>query len=134
MGVITYTAQRNTIGGHTIGVEYKIETAWQQIDESTKERGTKREMLDSTLEYELDAILDLVRLQSDEVIEADKLLWKEFTTSVQAREVFQVDLTGTIASPGTNLQCKIEAGAGFRPMRSAAGVQRYKFTFTVRLL
>ncbi len=134
MGVITYTAQRNLIGGHTVGIEYQIETAWQEIDESTKEQGTRRQMLDSTIEYELDAIVDLVRLKSDEVVEADKLLWKEFTTSVQAREVFKVDLTGTIASPGTDLQCKIEAGVGFRPMRSAPGVQRYKFTFTVRLL
>ncbi len=134
MGVLTYTAQRNPIGGHTIGLEYQIETAFQVIDESTKERGTKREMLDATVEYELDAIIDLVRVRSDEVVEADKLLWKEFTTSVQAREVFKIDLTGTIAVPGTDLQCIIEAGAGYHPMRSQAGVQRYKFTFTVRLL
>ncbi len=134
MGVLTYTAQRNPIGGHTIGLEYQIETAFQVVDESTKERGTKREMLDATVEYELDSIIELIRVTSDEVVEADKLLWKEFTTSVQAREQFKIDLTGTIAAPGTDLNCIIEASAGFMPRRSQAGVQRYKFSFTVRLV
>lgn len=134
MGVLTYFTKRNPIGGHTIGLEEKIETAFQVIDESTKERGTQRNMLDDTVEYELDSIRDLVRVRSDEVVEADKLLWKEFTTSVQAREPFKIDLTGTIAAPGTDLGCIIEGGAGFRPMRSQDGVQRYKFTFTVRLI
>ena len=134
MGVLTYNAKRNPIGGHTIGLEYKIETAFQVVDESTKEKGTQRDMLDDSAEYELDAIRDVIRVTSDEVVEADKLLWKEFTTSVQAREQFQIDLTGTIAAPGTDLSCIIEAGAGYRPQRSAPGVQRYKFTFTVRLL
>ena len=134
MGVLTYNAKRNPIGGHTIGLEYKIETAFQVVDESTKEKGTQRDMLDDSVQYELDAIRDLIRVTSDEVVEADKLLWKEFTTSVQAREQFQIDLTGTIAAPGTDLNCIIEAGAGYRPQRSAPGVQRYKFTFMVLLL
>lgn len=134
MGVLTYTAKRNVIGAHTVGLSYDIETAFQVIDESTKEKGTKREMLDGTVEYELDAIIDLIAVTSDEVVEADKLLWKEFTTSVQAREAFQIDLTGTIAAPGTQLNCIVEAGAGFHPRRSQAGVQLYKFSFTVRLI
>ena len=134
MGVLTYTATRNIIGGHTFGNDFKIETAFQVIDESTREKGTKREMLDAGIEYELDSIVDLITVRSDEVVEADKLLWKEFTTSVQAREQFKIDLTGTIALPGTDLNCKIESMAGFRPARSQDGVQRYKFTFQVRLL
>lgn len=135
MGVITYTAKRNVIAGHTINLSYQIETAFQQIDDSTKEKGHLREMLDAvTIEYELDGITDLIQLLSDEVVEADKLLWKEFTTSVQAREIFQVDLTGTIASPGTDLNCKIHSGAGYHPRRSQSGVQQYKFGFTVRLV
>ncbi len=134
MGVLTYNAKRNPIGGHTIGLEYKIETALQVIDDSSLPKGTSLEMLDATIEYELDSIPDMVRVRSDEVVETDKLLWKEFTTSVAAREQFKIDLTGTIAAPGTDLNCIIEKGAGFRPMRSQDGVQRYKFTFTVRLL
>ncbi|KKK90084.1 hypothetical protein LCGC14_2726630 [marine sediment metagenome] len=134
MGVLTYIAKRNIIGGHTLGLEYKIETALQVIDESAKPKGTSREMLDDTIEYELDSMPDLVMVTSDEVLEADKLLWKEFTTSVAARELFQIDLTGTIASPGTALDCIIEKGAGYHPRRSQAGVQQYKFSFTVRLV
>ncbi len=134
MGVLTYFAKRNPIGGHTIGLEFKIETAFQVIDDSTLPKGTSREMLDATIEYELDSIPDTIKVTSDEVVEADKLLWKEFTTSVAAREQFKIDLTGTIAAPGTDLDCIIDKGAGFRPMRSQAGVQRYKFTFTVRLV
>lgn len=135
MGVLTYTAQRNPISGQTIGIEYQIETAFQIIDEDAKPKGTERLMLDQkTVEYELDGIPDMIRVRSDEVVEADKLLWKEFTTSIAAREQFKIDLTGTIASPGTDLQCKIAKGAGYFPIRSSAGVQRYKFTFTVRLL
>ncbi len=134
MGVLTYFAKRNVIGGHTIGLEFTIESSFQIIDESTKEKGTQRDMLDDTAEYELDSIRDLIRVTSDEVVEADKLLWKEFTTSVQAREQFKIDLTGTVAAPGIDLDCIIESNAGFRPMRSQAGVQRYKFTFTVRLV
>lgn len=135
MGVLTYDAKRNIIGGHTLGLEYQIETAFQVIDDNADPKGTERMMLDQvTLEYELDGIQDLVTVMSDEVVEADKLLWKEFTTSVAAREQFKIDLTGTIAAPGTDLDCKIAKGAGYRPKRSAAGVQRYKFTFTVRLI
>lgn len=134
MGVIKYDAKRNVIGGHTIGVEYSIETAFQQNDPSTAEVGTGRIPLGGGAgEYELDRIDELVALQSDIVTEANLLLWKEFLTSVQAREQFSVDLTGTIASPGTDLDCVIHRG-GFNPRRSAAGLQLYLFSFTVRLI
>ena len=134
MGVLTYNAKRNIIGGHTLGLEYKIETAFQIIDDSATPKGTSREMLDATIEYELDSIPDLVMVMSDEVLETDKLLWKEFTTSVAGREQFKIDLTGTIAAPDTDLDCIIEKGAGFHPRRTQAGVQHYKFSFTVRLV
>ena len=135
MGVLTYTATRNIIGGHVFGNDFKIETAFQIIDDSANPKGTERLMLDQvTLEYELDGISDMVNVMSDEVVEADKLLWKEFTTSVAAREQFKIDLTGTIAAPGTDLDCKIAKGAGYHPKRTQAGVQKYKFNFTVRLL
>lgn len=135
MGVLTYTAKRNVIGGHTIGLSYQIETAFQIIDDDAKPVGTERKMLDQvTVEYELDGISDTVMVMSDEVEEADKLLWKEFTMSVAARELFQIDLTGTIAAPGTDLNCKIASGAGYHPKRSQAGVQLYKFSFGVRFV
>ncbi len=134
MGVLTYTAKRNIIGGHTLGLEYKIETAFQVVDPFTKEKGALREMLDDTIEYELDSITEFVMVESDEVVEADKLLWKEFTTSVQGREQFKIDLTGTIAAPGTDLNCIIWANAGYKPRRTQPGVQQYKFSFTVRFV
>ena len=133
MGVLTYTAKRNVIGGHTAGLSYKIETAFQINDASTKEFGTQRDALGGDVEYELDRIDDLISLKSDVVVESDKLLWKEFTTSVQAREAFTVDLTGTIAAPGTDLNCIIDRNAGFHPNREASGVQVYTFNFVVRL-
>lgn len=135
MGVLTYDAKRSLIGGHTIGVEYQIETAFQVLDNNADPKGTERVMLDQvTVEYELDGLPEMVTVMSDEVLEADKLLWKEFSMSVAAREQFKIDLTGTIASPGTDLDCKIARGAGYHPRRTQAGVQQYKFTFTVRLV
>ena len=134
MGVLIYDAKRNVIGGHVAGTEYKIETAFQVNDNDTKETGSERRALGGATEYELDRIDDLRVVMSDLVLEADYLLWKEFTTSVQAREEFSIDLTGTIAAPGTVLACIISKGAGFHPRRAAPGLQQYLFGFTVRLI
>ena len=134
MGVIRYTAKRNVIGTHTVGLQYDIETQFQQSDEWSQEQGQERTALGGDYEYSLDRIDDLVALTSDIFLEADKPLWKEFGTSVAAREQFQIALTGTIASPGTFLDCKMHQSGRFRPVREQNGVQIYKFSFTVRLL
>ena len=134
MGVLIYDAKRFLTGGHGLGSEQKIETAFTVDDQDTKETGSLRRSLGGATEYELDRIDDLVTVQSDVVLETDKLFWKEFTTSVQAREAFKIDLTGTIAVPGTVLNCIIEKNAGFHPRRTQPGVQTYRFSFTVRLI
>lgn len=133
MGVLTYTAKRNIIGGHTIDTVYQIETAFQIIDQDAREFGTSIEMLGGAIEYDLDRLTEFVSLRSDVVVEADLLEWKEFLTSVQGRETFSVDLTGTIASPGTDLSSIMHRG-GFKPVRTQPGVQSYTFNFVVRLL
>ena len=134
MGVLTYTAKRNVIATHTLGLTYNIETAFQIIDDTEVPIGTEREMLDKvTVEYELDGARRLVTVQSDEIVEADFELWREFLTSVHAREQFNIDLTGTIAVPGTVLNCKLYRG-NFAPNRTGPGIQQYKQTFTVRIL
>lgn len=132
MGVLTYTATRDVIVTHTVGLVYQIETAFQIIDEDSPETGSEHRMLDSSVEYELDNFSDLVLLKSDIVVEADKLLWREFFKSVGGREPLTVDLTGTIAAPGTNLNGILHKGR-YRPVRTSDGVQTYTFTFTVKL-
>ena len=132
MGVLTYTARRNVIAGHTVGVSYQIETDFQVIDDDSPEIGTQQVMLDGSVEYEIDRLDNFVALQSDVVAEANKLLWREFLTSVAGREAFTVDLTGTLASPGTDLSCILHQGR-YKPVRAAAGSPYYVFNFTVRL-
>jgi hypothetical protein len=135
MGVLTYTAKRNVIGAHTAGVSYQIETAFQRIDEETGPVGSEQRMIDVvTVEYELDGLLDTINLLSDVVTESELPTWKEFLTSVMAREIFQLDLTGTIASPGTDLNCILYKNTRWAPRRTQDGVQTYRIPFNVQVL
>ncbi len=131
MGVISYIAKRSIIGGHTAGIEYKIETSFQDVDAFDKVAGTQINMLNADTEYELDNIRDFYHLTSDLVDDADLDEWKEFFNSVAGRESFNVDLTGTIAAPGTDLASILERG-GYQPLRD--GNLTYRFTFDIRLL
>lgn len=133
MSVITYTAQENIIAGHVQGQDYSIENEFQVIDDDSVEVGTLLEALGGDTEYELDRIRDLVSIRSDIVDEVDKLLWKEFLTSVADRSQFQIDFTGTILAPVLLQNCILETGR-YRPVREQPGVQTYTFPFTVRIV
>ena len=131
MGVLTYFAERDLVSGHSQGVQYTIETAFQETLGWNREIGYLEETLDDSTEYELDVLKKYYRLTSDLVTDADLGLWQEFFSSVSAREQLQVDLTGTVASPGTNLNAILHRG-NFNPLRQ--GPNAYLFTFDVKLV
>lgn len=131
MGVITYTALRSLATGHSASTEYQLETAFQQLDAENREKGTLIETLDGSTEYDFDNLTGFIALTTDIVLHDDLEFWEEFFDSVAGRESFFVDLTGTIASPGTDISVQLHRG-GYRPQRD--GNLTYKFAFEVRKL
>ncbi len=105
MPVITYTAvdRGALVGGHTAGVSYQIETKFQAYPRRMKPRRNLDEALDGTPESYLHALLYDYSIRSDFIPLSLRPNWREFFTSVINAELFTVDFTGTIASPGTNV-------------------------------
>lgn len=105
MPVITFQAVNRgfLVSGHSAGGEYQIENQFTSFPESLKFRGNSRETLDGTPESYLYAIDQTWRIETDLIYAADVEDWREFFSSVIAKETFQVDFTGTIASPGTDI-------------------------------
>ena len=103
MPVITYVAvdRGELVGGHTATTEYQIECDLQAFPSDWEFKGEKDETLDGTPESWMDALQKSWRVQSDLVLVGDVQKWREFLTSVINSETFQIDFTGTIASPGT---------------------------------
>ncbi len=103
MGRIRYTAKNRgeLVGGHTAGTQYVIETAWQGYPRTPEVKGSFDEALDGTPEGWLHAYTHTWQMTSDLVLLADRPSWREFWSSVAARELFEIDFTGTVAAPGT---------------------------------
>lgn len=106
MPVITYTAVNRGFlaAGHSATQEYQIENAFQSFPITYGRRGRFRETLDGTPESYLYAVDRTWQIQTDLVYAANVPLWDEFFTSVLAAETFEIDFTGTIASPGTDIE------------------------------
>ena len=109
MPVITYTAKRSLIGGHTVGLSYKIETQFHARPRGTAFSGERRVTLDGTPESWLDDIVRRYQILSDYIAPAALPNWREFLDSVINGEYFQIDFTGTIASPGTDVSVWMES-------------------------
>lgn len=109
MPVITYAAvdRGELVGGHTAGTEYQIETELQQFPRELVRKGQFDETLDGTPEGYLHALQKDYPILSDLVLIADREDWREFLTSVAAGEEFMIDFTGTIASPGTDVDVSL---------------------------
>lgn len=100
MPVISYTASRELVG--SAGAQ-QIETNFQDFPRRQIFKGEKEETLDGTPEGWLDALQHEYDITSDIILESAVPRWREFFASVAAGEVFQIDFTGTIASPGTDV-------------------------------
>lgn len=66
-------------------------------------KGERDEALDGTPEGWLHALQQQWNVQTDLVLLAARPNWREFFSSVMNAETFQIDFTGTIASPGTDV-------------------------------
>jgi hypothetical protein len=131
MPVITYTAVNRGYlkGGHSAGTSYKIETNFDSFPREFVFKGAKDEALDGTPEGWLQAIQRQWEIQTDLVLKAAAADWIEFFTSVASAETFQVDFTGTIASPGTNVSVWFPAANVPEPHVYGVG---YKYSFRVK--
>ncbi len=108
MPVITYLAQRELEAGHTVPTEYKIETIFKSRVRGTKKVGEESRSLDQTTESYLHAIIFTYAITSDLISTgAVQNSWREFLASVINQEQFQIDFTGTIAAPGTDVNVRM---------------------------
>ncbi len=106
MPTITYTAiDRGRLkSGHTASTSYKIELDFESFPEQQIRKGEFAETLDGTQEVWLDALQYQYQIQTEYLPNTgsnSREDMQEFFSSVAAGETFQVDFTGTIASPGT---------------------------------
>lgn len=128
MAVITYTARRSLIGGHSIGVAYQIETMFWARPRARVYHGHQSVTLSGLVESHLYRIEGSYQITSDIVAPANLGLWREFIDSVMNRETFNIDFTGTIAAPGTNVLVRLQS----TEIREAEVARQYKqFQFNV---
>lgn len=104
MPVITYVAQRSIKAGHSASTQYQLELELQAFPQTTRAKKFTADSLDDTrasylykLAKEYNVITDFLSYAS---LLAD---YVEFIDSVANGETFQIDFTGTIASPGTDV-------------------------------
>ncbi len=133
MPVITYTAVDRgfllTSPAHTAGLSYQIENAFSEFPETLDARGNFSETKDGTPEAHLYALLQEWRITTDLIYAAAVPAWREFFSSVLVKETFQVDFTGTIASPGTDVDVIL---VETRIPRNQLRGDNARYTFTVR--
>ncbi len=130
MGRIRYTAKNRgeLVGGHTAGTQYVIETDLQGYPRTPEPKVDGDETLDGTPEAYLHSYQFSYQMSSDFVALAARPNWREFFSSVAAREMFEIDFTGTIASPGTYIPVWLSSDA---PEQQIGGVG-VQYSFAVR--
>jgi hypothetical protein len=133
MPVITYSAvnRGRLVGGHSAGNQYQIECDFQEFPETMEAKGIRDETLDGTPEGWLDALQYSYQIRTDLVLPADVGDWREFLSSVANSETFQIDFTGTISSPGVDVDVFLDSRAVYEQQLGAAG---YRYSFKVKAL
>lgn len=103
MPVVTYIAvDRGELApGNTAGTQYQLEVDFEGFPRRLMRKGELEETLSGEPEAWIHALQRQLAVQTTYVPLAARPNWREFFSSVLAGEVFQVDFTGTIASPGT---------------------------------
>lgn len=131
MPVITYIAvdRGELAGGHSASTEYQIETHLEQFPRRRIHKGDFDETLDGTPEGYLDEIQFEYDIVTDLVLPGARANWNEFFSSVANREQFQIDFTGTIASPGTDVNVWLVNDSIDEPQIGSAG---FKYAFKVK--
>lgn len=131
MAAFHYTALRDLMSGHTADTDYSFDGALSALQRKPKVQ--KKEII--SLGGQVETVINRreVFYQCSSIIEdgtnADQ--WLEFLSSVDGGEQFQVDLTGTVASPGTLQNAIISKDFS---QSFISGSNAYKFSFTFRLV
>ncbi len=127
---VQYTAvdRGRLASGHSASTSYTIEVDFEDFPESMIRKGEFSETLDGAVEGWLDAVVYAYNIRTDIVADADREDWLELFSSVAGGETFQVDFTGTIASPGTYVTVALD---GPRPTNEQH-VLGYGWRFTFR--
>ena len=133
MGVVTYTAvdRGELVSGHVAGTQYQLETAFQGFPRRLVAKGQKDETLDGTPEGWLFALQHEYDLVTDFIALASRDQWREFFSSVMNAETFQLDLTGTIGSPGASISVWLPDDQINEQQIGGVGVQ---YSFKVKTL
>lgn len=132
MPVITYTAvnRGELVGGHTATTSYQIETKLQGFPRTQVVKRQLNEALDGTPEAYVHAMQWTYEIQSDFIPVSLRPNWREFLSSVFGAEKFQIDFTGTIASPGTNVNVWLVSESVVESQLGGVGVQ---YSFKVKV-
>ncbi len=131
MAVITYIAvdRGELAAGHTAATQYQIETIFEDSPRRTRVKGARAETEDGAPEAWVSAFQFTYDLRTDLVVSADRELWREFFSSVAGAERFQIDFTGTIASPGPSIDVWLESDQWLEQQIRSAG---YRYAFRVK--
>jgi hypothetical protein len=131
MPVITYSAvnRGRLVGGHSAGNSYQIECDFESFAETQISKGTFDETLDGTMEGWLDALQFEYNISTDLILNSAMPNWREFFSSVASAETFQIDFTGTISSPGTDIDVYLSSTSVSQTHVGGVG---YKYQFQVK--
>lgn len=135
MAVFTYIAKRSVIGGHTAGLEYSLEIGIQaspRTREIVKTEQRSRGGATEVLYHRADVTrqITLRPLRGSELAAVH-----EFLDSVEGGESFEFDMYGTIASPGTAVNCiRIDESVTdeIRAIGGSATADLISITFQIR--
>jgi hypothetical protein len=130
MPVITYVAadRGRLASGHSASTQYQIECDFQSYPERQVPQGARDVTLDGTPEGWLDHVKWERTVTTDIILSAQWDDFDEFYSSVCNNEQFQIDFTGTLASPGTDIDMYL---TGNPTWSHVGGVGRI-YTFTAK--
>lgn len=125
MAVITYTAKRSLVAGHTAGEEYSINIPLTQWDRSTRRvMDTSRALsgMGYTRLHRVDEFYSVATIPINSETQIQRM--REFLASVSGGEGFSIDPYGT----GEVFQCSLEDD----PAESRIAMTYFSFSFQVR--
>lgn len=130
--IVTYTAQRSTVAGHSTGLNYSLEIDPMQLDRKTETIRNKSISLSGREQNTIDR-RDIVYTVTTKVFDqanSDYGLILEFLESVDEFEPFSVDVDGFIGTPTSNVSAVIIDNYD-RQRYSNAGEFLFRFSFRV---
>lgn len=95
------------------GEQINLETAARTLDQSSVATTRRAESISGVIETLLHREIEYWNIVTGFITEADLPRWKQFFSSVRAGEVFLLDPYGTVASPGTTINCTLDGDPAY---------------------